>query len=173
MLNNVKFWNIIHLYNYYDKEINDTQTKISIIFEPYKPNDITDKIYNEYNGILYHITNKETYINHIKNKSINPKYKQPNKYNKIYRDGRIFFICGNNNENIKKQLNSIFNTSYKITEPIVLRIDLNKYRNKLRFRIDSSAFGYNSYFTEEPIPDYCITCLDLNTFKEIDKKLIK
>lgn len=172
LLNNIKFWNLVHLYNYYDKQINDTQTKISIIFEPYKPQEITDNVYNEYNGILYHITNKETYINHIKNKSINPKWKQPTEDNKIYRDGRIFFICGNDEVKVQKQLNSIYNTSYKINDPIVLKIDLNKYRNKIRFRIDSSAYGYNSYFTEEPIPDYCITCLDLKSFSEINKKQI-
>ena len=30
-----------------------------------------------------------------------------------------------------------------------------------------SLDGYN---TEEPIPDFCITCLDLNTWKEIIPK---
>ena len=60
----------------------------------------------------------------------------------------------------------------KDDDVIVLKIDLNKYKYKLRFRIDSSASGYNAYFTEEPIPDYCITCLDLDTWKEIDKNNI-
>ena len=67
---------------------------------------------------------------------------------------------------IQKQLQSLANLK-NIQDPIVLKINLKEYRNKLRFRIDSSAFGYDAYFTEEPIPDFCITCLDLNTWKEI------
>ena len=131
--------------------------------------DITNLIYNKYNGVVYHITDINTYIDNIKYKELKPK----GKYNDEYRDRRIFVIADRNEKVIQRQLRSIFNTSIKIKHPIVLKIDLNKYKNRLRFRIDSSAFGYNAYFTEEPIPDYCITCLDLETWVNIDKKNIK
>ena len=155
--------------NYYLKErtiIRDENNKESyyIAIEPYKPKDISNKIYNEFDGIIYHITSKEIYDNNIKNKELKPKWKR----NNTYRDGRIFFIANNDNKKVQKQLQSIAHLK-NIQNPIVLKIDLNKYKNKLRFRIDSSAFGYDAYFTEEPIPDFCITCLDLNTWKEIDK----
>lgn len=172
ILDNSKFWNILHLYNYYDKYIYDSDKRVSIILEPYKPKDITDKIYNELNGILYHITDMDIYSKHIKNKSINTKWKRSNEFINIFRDGRIFFIGNNNEDIVRSQLQGIYHTSTKIKNPIVLKINLKEYRNKLRFRIDSSASGYNAYFTEEPIPDYCITCLDLDTWKEIDKKEI-
>ena len=94
-----------------------------------------------------------------------------NKPYNIWRDGRIFFIGNNDKKEVQRQLKSIRNTADKNhnKEWLVLKIDLNKY-TKLRFRIDSSALGYNSYFTEEPIPDFCITPIDLDTWKEIDKK---
>lgn len=172
-LNNIftdKVISLLHLYNYYLKKrtiIKDENNNESynIVIEPYKPKDITNKIYNECNGIIYHITSKEIYVNNIKNKEIKPKWKR----NDTYRDGRIFFIANNNENEVQKQLQSIGNLK-QISDPIVLKIDLNEYRNKLRFRIDSSVFGYDTYFTEEPIPDFCITCLDLNTWKEIIPK---
>ena len=92
----------------------------------------------------------------------------PNNHSKIFRDGRIFFIANNDDKKAQKQLQSLANLK-NIQDPIVLKINLKEYRNKLRFRIDSSAFGFDAYFTEEPIPDFCITCLDLNTWKEILK----
>ena len=168
ILNDDKFWSTLRLYNYYDKIINDTENEVSIILEPYKPQDITNKIYDEFNGIIYHVTSKEIYLDHIKNKAIIPKWKMPNNHSKIFRDGRIFFIANNDDKKAQKQLQSLANLK-NIQDPIVLKINLKEYRNKLRFRIDSSAFGYDAYFTEEPIPDFCITCLDLNTWKEILK----
>lgn len=176
LLANEKFWQLIHLYNYYIKTIIDD--KNVIIFEPYKPEDITNEIYNKLHGIIYHITTKEKYIAGIKNKELAPKWKGEwnklaNKPYDIWRDGRIFFI-GNNDKNVvKQQLISIKNTSdiLRKNDCIVLKIDLNKY-HKLKFRIDSSASGYDAYFTEEPIPDFCITCINLDTWKKIDKKTL-
>ena len=181
LLNDKKFWSLIHLYNYYIKTIIDDTN--SIILEPYKPKDITNKIYDDLYGILYHITQKINYKSGIKYKELAPKWKGEwdklaNKPYDIWRDGRIFFIGNNNDREIQKQLKSIRNTADKnhTKEWVVLKIDLNKYKNicgnKIRFRIDSSALGYNSYFTEEPIPDFCITPIDLDTWKEIDKKLV-
>ena len=137
----------------------------------YESKDITNYVYNDLNGILYHITLIDTYKRKILNKELVPKWKGL-KYNDQFRDGRIFFI-GNTNENeIKHQLKSIKNTSVQLknNQCIVLKINLNKYKNKIRFRIDSSASGYNAYFTEEPIPDFCITPIDLDTWDYINKK---
>ena len=167
MLNDDRFWSTLRLYNYYDKIINDTENEVSIILEPYKPKDITNRIYNEFDGIIYHVTSQKIYINNIKNKAIKPKWKIPNEYSKLFRDGRIFFIANKDENKIQNQLKSIANLK-NIPDPIVLKVNLKEYRNKLRFRIDSSAFGYAAYFTEEPIPDFCITCIDLNTWEEYE-----
>ena len=168
-LNNIftdKVINLLHIYNYYLKErtiIYDENNHESyhIVIEPYKPKDITNQIYNKFGGIIYHVTSKEIYYNNIKNKELKPKWKR----NDTYRDGRIFFIANNDEKKVQSQLKSISHLKH-ISDPIVLKINLNKYKNKLRFRIDSSADGFDAYFTEEPIPNFCITCLDLNTWKE-------
>lgn len=171
-----KVISLLHQYNYYVKlrEIvkNNKKEHYKIVIEPYKPKDITNKIYNELNGIIYHITSKEVYNKDIKFKEIKPKWKG-NKYKNEYRDGRIFFIGNNNINEIKRQLKSIYITSKKFENktPIILKIDLNKYDKKLRFRIDSSASGYDAYFTEEPIPDYCVTLYDID-MNEINKNNI-
>ena len=173
-----KIINLLHIYNYYLKlrtiETDENGNEhYKIVIEPYKPKDITSTVYNNLHGILYHITLLKTYKTKIKYKEIIPKWKGL-KYKDEYRDGRIFFIGNNDEKTVQKQLQSIKSTSnlMKDDDVIVLKIDLNKYKYKLRFRIDSSASGYNAYFTEEPIPDYCITCLDLDTWKEIDKNNI-
>ena len=169
-LNNIftnKIISLLHLYNYYLKErtIIKNENNIEsyhIVIEPYKPKDITNQIYNKFDGIIYHITSAKLYQTNIKNKELKPKWQQ----NDTYRDGRIFFIANNDEKKVQSQLKSISNLKH-ISDPIVLKINLNEYKNKLRFRIDSSADGFDAYFTEEPIPDFCITCLDLNTWKEI------
>lgn len=168
-LNNIftdKIISLLHLYNYYLKErtIIKNENNIEsyhIVIEPYKPKDITNQIYNKFDGIIYHITSAKLYQTHIKNKELKPKWQQ----NDTYRDGRIFFIANNDEKKVQSQLKSISHLKH-ISDPIVLKINLNDYRNKIRFRIDSSADGFDAYFTEEPIPDFCITCLDLNTWKE-------
>ena len=168
-LNNIftdKIISLLHLYNYYLKErtIIKNENNIEsyhIVIEPYKPKDITNQIYNKFDGIIYHITSAKLYQTHIKNKELKPKWQR----NDTYRDGRIFFIANNDEKKVQSQLKSISYLKH-ISDPIVLKINLNDYRNKIRFRIDSSADGFDAYFTEEPIPDFCITCLDLNTWKE-------
>lgn len=187
---------LLKQYNYYVKNTIDADkngpTPYCIILEPYKPEDITDKIYDELNGILYHLTTKDAYLKCIKNRELVPQWhiskkdrnddndkeknndKNNNAENNEYRDGRIFFI-GNENENeVRRQLRQIKNTSWIFRnnnpdkkEPIILKVDLKKYNNKLRFRRDSSSRGYDAYFTEEPIPDFCITPIDLETWKEL------
>lgn len=159
ILDDQEFWDILHLSNYYIKIIIDNEN--GIVLEPYKPKDITNYIYNDCKGIIYHVTRKSIY-DKIRNSELSPKWKgewdrlKRKPYN-IWRDGRIFFIANPDVDKIRNQLNSIKNTSPKLKDDyIFLKIDLNKYRNKLIFRIDSSAYGYDTYFTEEPIPGYCI-----------------
>lgn len=166
ILDDKEFWNILHLSNYYIKTVIDNEN--GIILEPYKPKDITDYIYNDCKGIIYHVTRKSVY-DKIKNSELSPKWKgewdklKRKPYN-IWRDGRIFFIANPNIDKVENQLKSIKNTSPKLkNDSIFLKIDLNKYRNKLVFRIDSSAYGYDAYFTEEPIPGYCIEKFNLNS----------
>lgn len=158
-----KLLSLMHRYNYYCKGAN--LNKGILIFEPYKPKEETNYIYNECKGIVYHVTSKDVYNKIINAKEITKRILKPHKITDTeFRDGRLFFIANPNEKEVKFNLRSIANTG-KIKDPVFLKIDLNKYRFKLIFRIDSSAFGYKAYFTEEPIPSYCLEKIDLEQLK--------
>ena len=167
---NVEFHSIYNMYNYYWKTANDS--KCYIIFEPYKSKEVTDYIYNECNGIIYTITGAEIYNKINNSKELTKHILKPNKISRdnLYRDGRIFFICSKDKPKVLSQLQQIGRLK-EIKFPVILKIDLNKYRHKLIFRKDSSANGYDAYFTEEPIPSYCISVYD-NYMNEIDKETL-
>lgn len=168
----LEFTNFRHQYNYYWKQANDDEYTISL--EPYKPTEVTDYVYNKCNGIIYTITNADVYNKINNSKEITKHILKPNRKDneEIFRDGRIYFIVGNNKTRIKDQLNQIERLK-KIKYSVILKVNLNKYRHKLIFREDSSAFGYDAYFTEEPIPSYCIEVLDKDLNKYNNDELQK
>ena len=158
-----KFWQLMYLYNYYvmsfninkkDDNINKENNNIygEVMIDPYKPKEVTDYVYNTCKGIIYHVTSRQAWEK-IKKGEIKPKekfYADQHKY--IYRDGRAFFIASDDFKNVKNELRSIKNLA-KINDPVYIKIDLNDYHNKLKFRLDSTGTGYK-IFTEEPIPGF-------------------
>lgn len=164
-----KILELLHFYNYYWKTANFEEGSITL--EPYKPKEVQKYIYEDCKGIIYTVTSARVYDKICKSKEIIKHVLKPNEINtsQQYRDGRIFFIAHKDINEVKIQINQISNTA-KIKYPVLLKVDLNEYRNKLIFRIDSSAQGYNAYFTEEPIPSYCITPLNSKTLKEYSDK---
>ena len=48
---------------------------------------------------------------------------------------------------------------------VFLKIDLNKFNRKIRFRLDSSG-TYDKVITEEPIPGYCCEEVKLEDMKQ-------
>ena len=170
ILNNINFISLLSYYNYYVANIYKIENKLEIHLDPYKPQEVSDYIYTECNGILYHVTFKDNY-NKIKKYGLKPidKGNDTNKsnYKETHRPYRLFFISSPNKENIRTQLRQLSNTILKSTNEytsnnkIILKIDLSKYRYKLKFYEDTNALGYTAYFTEEPIPPYCIEQIKL------------
>ena len=73
-----------------------------------------------------------------------------NKY--VKHPKRLYFFAN------KKHSETVYSTLYnKIDEICVLRIDLKKYKNTIRFFRDDSFTDLRSIFTYEPIPPYCIS----------------
>ena len=65
---------------------------------------------------------------------------------------RIYFFAN------KKHSETLYRTLYNnIDEICVLRIDLKKYKNTIRFFRDDSFSDLRAIFTYEPIPPYCIS----------------
>lgn len=164
-----KILELLHLYNYYWKTADYQEGSITL--EPYKPEEAQKYIYDDCKGIIYTVTSAKVYNKIYNSKEITKHILKPHEINtkEQYRNGRIFFIAHTEINNVKTQIRQIINTS-QIKYPILLKVDLNEYRHKLRFRIDSSSQGYNAYFTEEPIPSYCITPLNPQTLKEYNQK---
>lgn len=151
-----KFINLLHKYNYYWKTADFDN--YFIILEPYKPEEATEYIYKDCKGIIYHVTSERVWDKIQNSKEITKQIIKPNKIDKdeLFRDRRSFFIAISNEKKALEQCQSIINTK-QLKDGVILKVDLNKFRYKIKFRIDSSAHGYKAYFTEEPIPSYCIT----------------
>lgn len=151
-----KFISLMHQYNYYWKTADFEKCYISL--EPYKPEEATSYVYDDCKGIIYHVTSEKIWNKIKDNKEITKQIIKPNKIksDSMFRDARSFFICTPDEKKALQYCQSIINTK-QIKDYVILKIDLNKFRYKVKFRIDSSAMGYKSYFTEEPIPSYCAT----------------
>lgn len=155
-----RFFSLIHLYNYYVKNVIEHDDNVEIVFEPYKPKDVTDYVYNECKGIIYHVTSERA-SDKIKNTEIKSKAKHDD--NVIYRDGRSFFIASKDKSEVRHELRQLTNL-LKLKDPVYIEVDLNEYYNKLRFRLDSSGAGYK-VFTEEPVPCFCLHRISLDDLK--------
>lgn len=55
--NNNSFMSLLRIANYFVLDCNGSNIRL----HPWKPKDATDKIFNEYDGIVYHITTKENW----------------------------------------------------------------------------------------------------------------
>lgn len=151
-INNEKFKSLLNLFNYFIT-YNDIKRK-ELHIEPNIPDDETDFIYNECNGIVYHITKKNNY-NQIKKYGLKPR-------TAAYRTfpERIFVTTAKSNNEIKANIDYVKNIlledpSYNDNNIYILKIDLKKYKNKIKLFKDNGMEN-DSYWTSEYIPPFCI-----------------
>ena len=174
--NDDKLMHVLDVFNYYILVAKKTNNEWFFKIDPRKPKEITNKIYNENNGILYHILTNEQYLKSIK-RGLNPrkidienieKNIKNDNYEKIYRPHRRFFISNKNLNECRIQLlmlkESLSRTD-KNNEYIIIRIDLKKFKHKLKFFVDSTADGYSAYFTLDYIPAQCIEKININDLR--------
>lgn len=160
--NNPQFISLLSYYSYFINTIGDGYIQLS----PYKPTEASDIIYNDCNGMIYHICTIDQ-LQKIKKYGIVPR-NVSTEY--IYRPYRRFYIADANKKDIKTELKILYNSlthgynrrnsrnKYKVNKDdiVVLIIDLSKSSRKYKFYYDDSASGYHAYFTEETIPPYCV-----------------
>lgn len=114
----------MNFFNYYFsivKPIYD-ENLCYILCEPKYSKKVTNIVYNEYNGILYHVTTKQNW------KNIKLKGLQLRGNSNLYRyiEPRINFFLANNNEDIFKLANIIITQKgYSTEDCVLLKIDLN------------------------------------------------
>ena len=147
-----KFKQLLNLYNYF-VTYNDINSNVLHI-EPNIPDAETEFIYKKCKGIVYHITKKSNFKG-IKKYGLKPR-------TAAYRifPERIFVTSGIDNNDIKENIDYVLNIlsedpTYNEHNICLLKIDLNKYKNKIKLFKDN-GMGNDSYWTSEYIPPYCI-----------------
>lgn len=163
--NDIEFKSLLNLMNYYVKykSISNISNNHTIIIEPYKPTKITNKIYDKFNGVVYHLTSKKSYENIIKKGGLIPHkidfhtFGFKSKTEHRYRPHLLYFFYCNDNvlqfaNEIKKQINH--NDEDKL---VLLKINLNKYQYKVNIYADpANSKEMNACYTYEFIPKKCI-----------------
>jgi hypothetical protein len=131
-----------------DLEVSDDEILITLHFEPYYGEKITD-----IPDILYHITD-ENNISDIKSKGLLPR-----NTNKIsYHPRRVYLLKD------KKDIDMIVKyVNFNIDDPIILTIDVSKIKNDLRFYKDVNY--PNGLFIDQRIsPKYIIDYKNNKTY---------
>lgn len=160
--NDNELMHTLDLFNYYIMKAEENNGEWFFKVDPRKPKEVTNKIYNENCGILYHICTNEQYQK-AKIKGLNPRnIKTDNEY----RPYRRYFVSNKNTDECYKSLLMLKSFMQKeYDNVVVIKIDLNKFKHKLKFYPDTTGQGFSAYFTLDYIPAKCITEIDLNDLK--------
>ena len=122
----------------------DGKEYITIIVDPIQAKECNDYVYNDCNGIIYHVPDQDR-INDIMKSGLRMKGSK-NQY-KFIMD-RVYFICGENKEEIKRRLNKIFDDkSVYNNNPTVLKIDLKKNKFNINFYEDPAYKNRDAIYT--------------------------
>ena len=153
---NDKFKQILNLYNYFIT-YDDVKNK-ELHLEPNVPDDCTNYVYNDCDGIVYHLTNQYIYATKIKLYGLKPK---TGKYREFPE--RVFLFTGETERRLETNLEYCVtilkdDPIYKSgkNNMVLLTIDLKKYKNKISIFKDN-GMDNDSYWTSEYIPPYAIT----------------
>lgn len=158
---NEEFKSLLNLYNYYvsfceyRKENNGYW---EMYIEPYKPKEVTNYIYNDCKGIIYRFVN-DYGLKRLNHHGLVPRNNSDRHYPKY-----IFVVSNPNNDKLKEILLQV-KREIKKNDLHLIKIDLNKYENKLKFFIDPASVNYEAYVTREYIPKYCCEEINLEDIK--------
>lgn len=154
--NNQDFQSILNLYNYtfsYSYNIiRNGHTMRMCVLEPNITGDYSKIVYDEWDGIVYHVTLKR-YVDSILKNGIRPKSAQYRDY-----DERIFVTGG---EDFRRNLSLIIDDlGYRYKDYVVLKINLNKNPRKIKLFRDPVQENGLGLYTRESIDKKCIEIYD-------------
>lgn len=151
---NEDFKSLLNLYNFYISFYEKRKEGYyEIYLEPYKPEEKTDYIYNDCKGIVYRYVD-DNGLKRLNRHGLVPRHDKDRYYPRY-----IFFVADNDKEKLKDTLSKI-QTDIKKLNLHLIKIDLNKYHNKIRIFVDTASVHYDGYVTREYIPRYC--CEEIN-----------
>ena len=157
---NEEFKSLLNYYNYYVSFCDYRKEYMGyyeMYIEPYKPKEVTDYIYNDCKGIIYRFID-DNGLKRLNHHGLVPKQGNDRNYPKYT------FVIANPDKNKLKDILLQVPKDIKKINLHLIKIDLNKYENKLKFYIDPASVNYEAYVTREYIPKYC--CEEI----EYDKK---
>lgn len=153
--NNKDFQSILNLFNYtfsysYSLKRNGHTMKACVL-EPNIPGDYTKIVYDDWDGIVYHVTHKSK-LSSILKKGLKAKDGSKNGYREF--DDRIFVTGG---DDFESNINIIISDlEYDEDDYVVLKIDLKKNSHKLKFFRDPMQTDCLGLYTREDIDRNCI-----------------
>ena len=158
LINDEEFKSLLNFYNYYvsfceDRKYNDIKY-YEVYIEPYKPEEKTDYIYNDCKGIVYRFVN-DNGLKRLNHHGLVPRHDNDRYY------PRYIFVIADKDKNKLKETLSKVQREIKKTNIHLIRIDLNKYENKLKFYKDPASVNYDAFVTREYIPKYCCEEIDI------------
>lgn len=173
---NVEYQSLLNLYNYY--EAKNIDNKI-ITLAPRISEDMSDDVYNDSNGIIYHMC--PSYLaDKILKYGLRPKGGKNSKIyrNRVWHPKAVYVIFNKIDDDVKKYFqkeikNDRIPNEYDVlknNDMTVLKIDLNKYGRKLKFYKDTLG-GKSFVYTKEFIPPQCISVYKENKIKKFIKEL--
>ena len=143
IINEDEFKSLLNFYNYYVGYCEKRNNNYEVYIEPYKPQEETDYIYNDCKGIVYRLVD-DNGLKRIKRHGLVPRHD----INRYYPKYIYVFTDINDTDKVKHDIKKQGNLH-------LIKIDLNKYSNKLRFYIDPATINYKAFVTREYIPKYC------------------
>ena len=153
---NQDFQSILNLFNYtfsysYELRRNGHTLKMCVL-EPNITGDYSNTVYNEWKGIVYHVTLKQ-YVDSILKNGLRPKSAEYRDY-----DERIFVTGG---DDFARNLSILIDDlGYRSKDYVVLRIDLNKNPRKIKLFRDPMQSDTLGLYTKENIDKKCIEIYD-------------
>lgn len=158
LINDEEFKSIMNFYNYYVSYCERKNNNYEVYIEPYKPKEVTDYIYNDCKGIIYR------YVDDYGLKRLNHHGLVPRHDIKRYYPMYIFVVGNHDKDKLIRTL-KLIPKDIKKKNLHLIKIDLNKYKNKLKFFIDTATVNYEAYVTREYIPKYCCEEINLEDIK--------
>lgn len=142
------FKSLLNFYNYYVSFCEERRGYYEIYLEPYKPEEKTNYIYDECNGLVYRIVN-DNGLKRLKRHGLVARHEKDRYYPRY-----IFVVADKDKDKLKDTILKI-QAEIKKTGLHLIKIDLKKYRNKIRLFVDPASMNYDAYVTREYIPRYC------------------
>ena len=134
------------------------KTEKCIVFEPNFGTKCTNFVYDNCNGLIFHVTSEEKYNQYIKNKGLKPFEGDIKKYR--YFSERIYLSCGESKEEIIENIDFLIQ-QLNVNNPVIIMIDLKEHNYNVDFYYDPSEDSWHNFiYCNAWFPEKYITLIE-------------